>query len=225
MAEAIGILGGTFDPIHHGHLRAAIELRELLKLVEVRLLPSGHPPHRKRPVATPQQRCEMVRRALAGRALHDRLVADWREIDRPGPSYMVDTLASLRAEVGDRTPLLLLIGSDAFLSLHQWQRWQQLLTFAHIVVAHRPGWQLDTTTLATPLQPLIDHRCHHSTELQQTPAGRLMIQPLPPLAISATAIRQRVAAGRSIHSLLPDAVADYIVEQQLYLLQPTLKES
>lgn len=133
----IGLLGGTFDPIHFGHLRPALELYETLDLEQLRIIPCGTPPHRDPPCANGEQRLAMLRLALAGQP---GLVIDPRELQRPGPSYMVDTLISLREELGD-VPLALIIGMDAFHGLERWHRWRELVDLCHLIVIHRPGWQ------------------------------------------------------------------------------------
>ncbi|WP_127477933.1 nicotinate-nucleotide adenylyltransferase [Sulfurivermis fontis] len=212
---AVGILGGTFDPVHFGHLRAALEMLEVLGLAEVRLLPCGQPPHREPPRASATERLAMLELALAGQP---GLRVDRRELERSGPSYMVDTLASLRAELGT-APLCLLLGSDAFLGLPQWHRWRELPRLAHLVVLHRPGWTLDA--VPAPLaEMLAAQRISAAAELMRRPAGGILLQPVTPLDISATAIRAQIAAGRSPRYLLPDAVWDYIRRRNLYAAAP-----
>ncbi|GAB4289281.1 MAG: nicotinate-nucleotide adenylyltransferase [Thiohalomonadaceae bacterium] len=209
---AVGILGGTFDPVHFGHLRAALEAQEVLGLAEVRLLPCGQPPHREPPRASATDRLAMLELAAAGQP---GLRVDRRELERSGPSYMVDTLASLRAELG-AAPLCLLLGSDAFLGLPQWHRWRELLQLAHLVVLHRPGWTLESVPV--PLaEVLAAHRLATAAALTARPAGGILLQPVTPLDISATAIRAQIAAGRSPRYLLPDAVWDYIRRRDLYV--------
>ena len=126
----IGIFGGTFDPIHFGHLRCALEIAEQLELSEVRMLPCGQPPHRTAPQAAPEQRRQALELALAGQSL---LSLDTRELERPGPSYMVDTLVALRAEVGQRS-LCLILGQDAFNGLASWDRWELVPELACVQV-------------------------------------------------------------------------------------------
>src|SRR5262245_20791089 len=138
--QPIGLFGGTFDPIHHGHLRTAFELWQSLQLAEVRFLPTGSPPHRVEALASSEVRLDMVRAAVAGQPA---FVVDDREVRRAGVSYSFDTLAELRAEFPDRS-LCLLLGMDAFLGLPNWHRWRELLDLAHVVVAHRPGWKAPT---------------------------------------------------------------------------------
>lgn len=206
----IGIFGGTFDPIHYGHLRPALELAEALSLKEVRFIPARIPPHRAQPVAGPAQRLEMVRLAVAG---VDGFRVDERELQREGPSYMVDTLASLAAELPEER-LCLLLGMDAFLGLPGWHQWQRLLELAHIVVAHRPGWQPPQDG---PLAALLaQRRTTAARNLALQPTGLVVLQPVTQLQISSTAIRTLIAEGRSPRFLLPEAVARWIAAEGLY---------
>lgn len=206
----IGILGGSFDPIHFGHLRVAVEVLQGLELSQVRLVPSGQPPHRETPAASAEQRLAFVRTAVHGVA---GLEVDDRELGREGPSYTVATLASLRAELGE-TPLCLIMGLDAFLGLPSWHQWQRLTDLAHIIVAHRPGWRHE---FSGPLQDLVAERCTDSLDrLRAEPAGRILMYPVTQLEISSTRIRSLVAAGRSPRFLLPDAVLELIESLNLY---------
>jgi nicotinate-nucleotide adenylyltransferase len=197
----LAILGGTFDPVHIGHLCVAWETSELLD-AEVCLLPASVPPHRPAPAASAEQRVAMLRAALAGQ---HRLGLDLRELERDGPSYMVDTLASLRAEHGPR-PLVLLLGADAFVGLPTWHRWEQVLELAHLGVFDRPGFQcawpdaLDTAVRGRLANPDDDWRGQ--------PAGRVLQLDVTPLDISATRIRSLLASGRSPRYLLPDRMFD-----------------
>jgi len=209
----IGIFGGTFDPIHFGHLRLAEEMAEALGLSRVRFIPAGQPPHRGAPRTAATHRLEMVRRAIAG---NPRFAVDAREVQRPQPSYTVDTLTALRAELGNEQPLWLLLGADAFLGLPSWHQWQQLFDLANIAVAARPGTRLlQSDSIPGDLK-------HEVSQRQQTggapagPAGTVRLQQMTPLDISATAIRDTLARRGSARYLLPDAVLDYIHEHQLY---------
>jgi len=209
----VGVFGGTFDPIHFGHLRPALELYEQLRLERVLMIPSAVPPHRTQPVASKEQRLAMLELALAGQ---QGLIIDKRELERSGPSYMVDTLASIRGEIGER-PLCLLLGVDAFLGLSGWDRWQELLDLAHIVVAHRPGWQLQQEKLPQILRQALTSRWLQSpSQLQERTSGGIWLQGVTQLAISATDIRERIAAGYSANYLLPAMVWQYIQQQGLY---------
>ncbi len=212
----IGILGGTFDPIHHGHLRLAQEALEQCSLAAVRFIPSGTPPHRNAPYATPQQRLNMVRLALRGNAA---FMLDEHEIYRTDPCYTVDTLTALRAELGAQRPLCLLMGGDAFLLLHTWHEWQKLFSLVHIVLVQRAGRPLGNAI--NEADPALRHEYQTRmapapSVLHDTPAGAILVLNMPLLEISATDIRSRCAAKKNIHSLLPDAVADYIHSHKLY---------
>jgi nicotinate-nucleotide adenylyltransferase len=213
----VGILGGTFDPIHYGHLRLAQEVGEGLKLGEVRFVPSGTPPHRTVPRISALERLEMVRIAVRDNPLFG---IDEREVQRSGPGYTVDTLTELRREIGSTRPLCLLVGADAFLDLATWSRWHELFSLAHIVVAHRPGFPVDSWQDRMP-QPLA--REYASRMLRQplavhlAPAGGIAVVAIAALDISATRIRDCIAAGTSPRYLLPDSVLDYIQSKQLYI--------
>ncbi len=206
----IGILGGTFDPIHFGHLRTALDMLQALRLSELRFLPCGTPPHRAPPIASGAQRLAMLRLAVAD---EPGLEIDTRELDRAGPSYMVDTLSSLREEVGV-TPLVLIVGTDAFLGLPTWHRWLQLGELAHIVVAHRPGWVPEPAAeLAAWMET---RRVAEVSALHAAPAGRVLFQEVTQLDIAASRIRALIAAGHSARFLAPASVLGYIRTEHLY---------
>jgi len=210
----IGILGGTFDPIHHGHLRLAEEVGDGLGCIQVRIIPARIPPHRATPSVTSAHRLEMVRLACSG---NPRFQVDERECQRDGPSYTVDTLTELRAEVGSTQPLCLLMGVDAYLALTTWSRWEQLFALSHIVIAQRPGFDLDAGQLPAALaREHLARRTRARDDLCLEPAGRVLAMDIPPLEISATAIRAALREGRSARYLLPDAVLDYIDRNRLY---------
>lgn len=205
-----GVLGGTFDPIHVGHLRLAIEAAEALDLDRVHLIPCARPAHRAQPMATPAQRLALLERALAGQ---DRLLADDRELRRAGPSYTVDTLTALRGEFPG-VHWCLILGADAFAGLAGWHRWEQLFELAHLVVAVRPGTPL---RLRGPLAAaLAQRRTRTGAVLRQRPAGAVLRLDAPALDTSATRIRTLLGAGRSARHLLPDACLTYIDSQGLY---------
>lgn len=208
---AIGVFGGSFDPIHIGHLRTAWELLQNLSLDEVRFLPCRVPPHRDMPVAPAELRLQMVRAATRGQP---GFVVDTRELKREGPSYSVDTLASLRGDYPER-PLALLVGMDALLGFPDWHRWQEIFDFAHVVVAHRPGWKPPTDgrmgqLLSRLMVATVD-------ELFAHPAGRIFVQPVTQLEISSSAIRALVASGGDPAYLVTDTVRQIIAESGAYL--------
>ena len=210
----IGILGGTFDPIHFGHLRPALELYEALEFDQLRFIPNGRPPHRADASASPEQRLHMVQRAVAGQS---GFIADDREVRRAGASYTADTLAELRAEFGE-APLCLCLGMDAFLGLHTWHQWERIPALAHLVVAHRPGWSLSSEALPAPLRALVEDRLTDTpAELGAAPAGRLVLRAVTQLDISATTIRALIASRHSARYLLPDSVIGYILEHDIYV--------
>lgn len=214
MPEApLGLLGGTFDPVHYGHLRLAEEAREALNLAEVRWIPAGQPPHRRAPRVAAAHRLEMVRRAVAGNAAFS---VDDAETTSGEPSYTVTTLERLRAEAG-RRPLVLLMGADAFLGLPAWHRWRELFDLAHIGVATRPGFALSPEEWPAELAQACAHRLgRDAAALRAAPAGGVIGFDMTPLAISASLLRAQLAAGASVRYLLPDPVREYIEMQRLY---------
>jgi nicotinate-nucleotide adenylyltransferase len=216
VSSALGLLGGTFDPVHYGHLRAADAVRRALRLAEVRLFPAGDPPHRAAPVATAAHRVAMLELAIAE---FPGLALDAREIARPGKSYTVLTLRELRAEAPLR-PLALVVGADAFAGLPTWHRWTEIFDLAHVVVVTRP----DTPLPDTPDGPLAEH---WAQRLQRDPAalasqqaGAIFVLPVPPQPVSSTAIRRALAAGApgvaAVRGMVPPAVLAYIDRNQLY---------
>ena len=210
--QAVGILGGTFDPIHFGHLRMAQELGASLGLGEVRFIPAARPPHRAEPHAAAQHRAAMVQAAIAD---NPRFAFDARELERAGPSYMVDTLASLRAELG-AAPLYLLLGADAFLGLNSWHRWRELFELAHIAVAHRPGFALDANSPLMAPELRAEWRARYSEHSPAGASGKILLREITALDISASAIRHALAQGESPRYLLPEPVLGYILKYKLY---------
>ncbi|MCW5576956.1 MAG: nicotinate-nucleotide adenylyltransferase [Burkholderiales bacterium] len=212
----IGILGGTFDPIHFGHLRLAQEVADQLRLAEVRFIPGGTPPHRAMPATPATDRLAMVRLAVAGNAL---FTVDPRETASAAPAYTVDTLTALRAEAGAAQSLVLILGADAFLDLATWSRWHQLFGLAHIAVAYRPGFPVDTwqSRMPQPLAAEYDARLMHQPfSVHVAPAGGIVVVPIAELNISATMIRESLRRGRNPRYLLPESIYQYIQEHMLY---------
>lgn len=205
------LLGGTFDPIHNGHLRMALDLREVLGEARVLLMPCQVPPHREQPGASAEQRLAMLRLALTG---EKTLAVDERELDRPGPSYTADTLESIRREIPVPAPLAVAMGTDAFASLGSWHRWERIVELAHLIVIERPGFALPETGAVA--QYLDHHRVADMAELWDRPAGGVWTVHLTHLDISATDIRRRIGIGRSARFLLPDTVWVYIQQKGLY---------
>ncbi|MEJ2554027.1 MAG: nicotinate-nucleotide adenylyltransferase [Gammaproteobacteria bacterium] len=207
----IEILGGTFDPVHFGHLRPALDMRQALELEELRLVPCRQPPHRAQPYATPEQRLTMLQLATRG---EPGLSIDERELRRAGPSYMVDTLLSLRAELGEDCSFALLIGMDALHGLASWHRWRELVDLCHVVVATRPGWRAPQS--GTVAELVRERRVEDAASLRACAAGKLMLCPVTLMDVSASRIRALLAAGENPRYLLPDEVLEYIHMTDLY---------
>jgi nicotinate-nucleotide adenylyltransferase len=213
--EPLALLGGTFDPVHYGHLRLADEVSRALAPIEVRLVPARDPPHRGAPHASAAHRLAMLR--LAQQEFPE-LVVDAREIERPGKSYTVLTLEGLRAEMPAR-PLVLIVGADQLLALTAWHRWQALFDLAHLLVVARPGVSLAIDALEPHLRQEWTRRCTADVAaLRARPSGAIAMQPVTPQPISATAIRQALAEGGTdaVRGLLPPAVLAYIRSNRLY---------
>ena len=212
MSKLYALFGGTFDPIHFGHLRPVEALAQQVGLKKVTLLPNNVPPHRPQPEASAQPRVEMLRCAIATRPLFD---IDTRELERDTPSWTVATLEALRAERGAEQPLGFIIGQDSLLTLAKWHRWQDLLSLCHLLVCQRPGYATQMET-AEMQQWLDAHRAQHVEQLHHSPAGHIWLADTPLFDISATEIRQRRHEGQSCADLLPDAVINYIDRAGLY---------
>ena len=209
--KPIGILGGTFDPIHSGHLRIALDAVQMLGLQELRLMPCQQSPLRDQPNVTGEQRLAMLEAAIAG---EPKLIADGRELQTEGLSYSVDTLQTLREDYPD-APLCLIIGMDAFIDFAQWKDWQKIFSLVHVVVVQRLGSELQFNDVA--LQQEFEQRhCQNVSELADDKAGKIFLLEATRLDISATRIRALVAAGNSARYLLPDAVWQYIQQHRLY---------
>ena len=210
----IGIFGGTFYPVHFGHLRPSLEMCEALGMEKVRCFPSFIPPHRHVPAAPAELRLEMVRQAVSS---EPRFIVDDREISRGGSSYMVDTLASLRKDF-PRHPLCLLIGMDAFMQLHRWHQWLQLLDHAHIVVSQRPDSHFyEQAAWPTEIRQLYQqYKADGRNQLKSCLSGKILFERVTQLSISATDIRHRLKNNRSIRYLVPDTVLNLIECNHLY---------
>lgn len=213
----IAVLGGTFDPIHFGHLRPALEIAEQFELEQVRFIPSANPPHRWKPIANAEHRLNMVKLAIQDTP---EFVVDDREYRREGSSYTVDTLQSIvdeqiKKENEKSESMLMILGLDAFQSFTQWREWERILTLTHIVVSTRPGYQLQKT------EKWMQGRIVDSvSELKQKDGkgnpGCIFFSEVTPLDISATFIREQLLSGKSSRYLMPDKVANYISDNNLY---------
>jgi nicotinate-nucleotide adenylyltransferase len=203
--------GGTFDPVHNGHLAIACAARDALS-ADIRLLPAADPPHRAHPGASAIDRAEMVRLAIAGTP---GLLLDLRELERDGRSWSIDTLAALRAQLGPDASIAWLVGADSFRDLPSWKDWRELFALTHFVVAERAGFPLDGA--APELGPALEGRwVDQPSALRNEPAGRVLALHQTLQSHSATQIRDRIAAGGDWRQLVPPGVADYIVEHHLY---------
>lgn len=208
--KPIGILGGTFDPIHYGHLRSALELYQQLDLQEIRFIPCQQPIFDKTAQATPSQRLAMLKVAITDQP---HFVIDERELKRKTPSYMVDTLISLQQEFM-QTPLCLIIGSDVLSNLDRWHRWQELIKLCHLIVITRPEYDLPQQG---PVAELVKkHQIDDPAQLQKQLNGYLIQVKGTLLAISGTLIRQQIVTGSNPRYLLPDPVLQYIRQEKLY---------
>jgi nicotinate-nucleotide adenylyltransferase len=214
--KVIGLLGGTFNPIHFGHLRMAQELADILDFSEVRFIPAANPPHRPAPSVSAEHRAAMVRLAIANNALFN---FDDRELHRTGASYTIDTLDSLRDELGDEVSLVLLMGSDAFTKFNTWHRWEEIIQRCHITLVQRP---LSTSIATKENLPKVletflhNHYTENGDDLHSTAAGFVIMQHITALDISATAIRHTLEQKNSARYLMPESVIDYIQQHNLY---------
>ncbi|WP_227803927.1 nicotinate-nucleotide adenylyltransferase [Marinomonas profundi] len=209
--SGLAIMGGTFDPVHNGHLRTAVEILDHYHYSALKLVPCFQPVHKDRPSVSALQRLEMAKLATSSDV---RLSVDAREIDREGPSYTIDTLRDIRSEIGAEESLIMVLGMDSFLSLPTWHDWQQLVKYAHLLVVSRPGWEPD---LISELSAFCEnYRAASSHELQCAPSGRVWFETLTPLGISSSMIRALARKNESIAYLLPEPVQQYIEQHQLY---------
>lgn len=206
----IGLFGGTFDPIHNGHLQLALAVSSQLQLKQIRFIPNAQPLLREPPVASMEQRWQMLTLALAD---YPDFVLDDCEIKRGGPSYSIDTLQQLRTAMPD-TPLCLMLSLDQFLQFEHWREWQRIAELAHLLITSRPGYQL---TVSATLHDMVAERLTQDKQvLQQTKAGAVFFLPITTLPISGTEIRARIRRGEPIADLVPEKVAQYILQQGLY---------
>ena len=211
MTSGIAVLGGTFDPVHYGHLRSAVAVRDALSAKEVRMIPSLLPPHRDPPESSADHRVAMLQAAVKGEL---GIVVDERELYRDGPSYTVDTLRSLRSEVGTDTAIYFVMGADAFCTLDQWYRWQEITELAHIVVLKRPGFPLE---IPDDMQSWMNDKALVSgASLPDRPNGNVVFLELEQVPISSTLVRRAIHQGDSTDEMLPTSVIQYIRCNSLY---------
>ncbi|WP_039054939.1 nicotinate-nucleotide adenylyltransferase [Enterobacter sp. Bisph1] len=206
------LYGGTFDPIHYGHLKPVEALANLIGLSGVIIMPNNVPPHRPQPKASSQQRKQMVELAIADKPL---FTLDDRELLRDSPSYTAQTVRAWREEQGPQRPLAFIIGLDSLLTFPSWYQYDTILDNCHLIVTRRPGYPL-TMAREQDQQWLDAHLTPHADELHALPAGRIFIAETPWFNISATLIRERISHGEECDDLLPPPVLDYINQQGLY---------
>ncbi|MEH6452904.1 MAG: nicotinate-nucleotide adenylyltransferase [Psychromonas sp.] len=208
--QAIAFLGGTFDPVHFGHLRPALEISEALSLKQLFFMPNYISPHKSVIHSEPKQRCEMVQLALRNQP---RMSIDTRELNRSTPSYTANTLKELKQQYPD-TPICFIMGMDSLLSFDTWFQWQDILSYCHLIISHRPGWEC---VFNEQVQTLVDaHQTSNKHDLHNIQAGKIYFQSTSQLAISSSEIRQLLNNDISIDYLVPEAVNDYIKLHQLY---------
>jgi len=213
--EAIGILGGTFDPIHFAHLRIAFEIRQALGLTKVKFLPCANPPHRSQAIESFAKRVAMLELAIENEPAFS---IDDREYARLGPSYTFDSLNEMRSELGQNVSLCLLVGSDAFADFDSWYRWQEILDLANIVIAQRPGKALwSQGRMGEMVQKNITQ---DGADIRECSAGKIFSVAVTQLDISATLIRKLIAQKEVPKYLLPDAVWEKISNDRLYSAKP-----
>ena len=205
------VMGGTFDPIHHGHLRSAVDILDFFRFKTLRMVPCFQPVHKDQPSVTPEQRLQMVELGIQADI---RLEVDPREILREGPSYTKDTLQELRNELGEEEPIIMVVGMDSFLSLPTWAEWRSLLSVAHILVISRPGWEPDFISVLEEFYE--KHRAQNIAELQCAPAGKIWMESFTPLAISSSQVRKLCRENASIAYLVPETIQRFIEAHSLY---------
>ena len=208
----IGILGGTFNPIHNGHLHLAGRLQQTLGFETVRFMPAAIPALKDMPKVSAEQRADMVKLAIIN---HPTFEIDTRELERAGPSYTIDSLISLRKELGDKVSICWLIGSDAFAKLNTWHRWSELHNYCHFLVVNRPhseqlNWNAEVESL------LESHETREVEAIKNSASGKILIQEIEALDISSTQIRQHIASKEDVGNVIPSNVINYIQEYHLY---------
>ena len=208
---SVALFGGSFNPVHFGHLRIATELAEQLQVESIRMMPCAFSTNRERSTATAEQRLKMLQLAIGQQAL---LQAEDIELQRPAPSYSVDTVRLIREQIGPEIPLFLCIGMDSLNGLDGWHDWQKIQDYCHIVVSSRPGYKVPDSGILADW--IIRYRCDDLAILKQQAQGKLYFCELTMLAISSTSIREKVSNDENICFLTPDTVVDYIHQQHLY---------
>lgn len=208
--QAIGFLGGSFDPIHNGHLLPAIEVAQALNLKQLLLMPNHIAPHKPGSHCNSQQRCEMVQLAVQP---YPQLQVDQRELKRDTPSYTIETLKEIQAQYPD-TPICFMMGMDSIINFDSWYQWQDILNYCHLVICARPGWKGEFNDTIQTL--LSKHQTENANDLHQHLSGKIYFQPTTQYDISSTQIRHNIEQNIAVENLLPEAVNHYIKQHQLY---------
>jgi nicotinate-nucleotide adenylyltransferase len=208
---SVALFGGTFNPVHFGHLRLANELAKLLQVKPMRMLPCAVPPHREEPCASAEQRLAMLELAIDAQPI---LATDDLELHRAKPSYTIDTLELVRQRIGAQMPLFFCMGMDSLAGINSWHRWRELLNFCHIVVYPRPTWEISSQEELTDW--VDQHQCDNLSALKQSPAGHLYICDLPVMDLSSSEIRDYIKQGKNIDHMAPESVIEYIKLHSLY---------
>ncbi len=213
MMNLLTIFGGTFDPIHNGHLRLSLSVTDELELDEIFLMPAKVPPHRPAPDTSIEKRIEMLEIATK---ICPKLKIDLRELKREGPSYTIDTLKQMREELGNEQPIAIVIGMDSFLQFNKWHKWQEIIKLCHIIIAPRPNFSFEIDN--KDINDLYNlHKTDNILDLKSSPAGSIYIlKNAQKLEVSATQIRELFCQGKSAQFLIPDLIFDYILKNRLY---------
>jgi nicotinate-nucleotide adenylyltransferase len=214
VTRCVALLGGSFDPVHHGHVALAALFATLLQPDQLRIIPAGNPWQKNGLKASADDRVAMIELAFRAAALD--VTVDRREIERAAPTYTIDTLRELRAELGPDAAIVFLIGADQLLQLDTWRDWRQLFDYAHIGVAARPGYSLAEAALPPAVAQEIETRQGSLEQLRTTPSGRIFLAETLAVDISATQIRAALQRGEQANSLIPEVVLDYIQQHNLY---------
>ena len=198
----IGIFGGTFDPIHYGHIKPALSIKQTLNLSQLRFIPNGIPPHRTQPWLSIELRLSLLQSALKD---YPDVIIDQRELNRSTPSFMVDTLQSLKLDYPDNS-MCLIVGMDAFIGLTRWHEWKRLFDLCHLIVTTRPGFDIDTIgeqMSVDDYQFLANRMTQDDMTLTTQEAGKILLQSVPQLDISSTQIRAKLLAGDDVSQWMP----------------------